>query len=98
MIEPLEAMHTVYKYELHPDRLKIEMPKGAKILTAREQHDTICVWAEVDTENATEVRTFEVFGTGHAIPYDMGVSREYISTVMLMGGSLVMHVYEYTGF
>lgn len=91
-------MHTIYKYELWPDALKIEMPKGAKILTAREQHDKICLWAEVNTDNATEVRTFEIFGTGHQIPYDMGVSRDYIGTAMLEGGSLVMHVYEYTGF
>jgi hypothetical protein len=90
-------MRTIYKYPLFPAQLQIEMPKGARILTAREQDDTICVWAEVDTEQPSETRVLEVFGTGHLMREEMGVSREYIGTAFLEGGSLVFHVYEYIG-
>lgn len=91
-------MKTIHKFPLFVNKLDIEMPKGARILTAREQHDTICVWAEVDTAQQTERRRFEVFGTGHPMREDMGISREYIGTAILEGGALVLHVYEYTGF
>lgn len=87
----------IYKYVVRPDRLKVEMPKGAKVLTAQLQHGEICVWAEVQPDAPTEQRHFEVFGTGHPMHEDMGTSREYINTVQLEGGALVFHVYEYTG-
>lgn len=91
-------MRTIYKYTVRPDQLKVQMPKGARILTAREQFGGICVWAEVDTDQPNEMRHFEVYGTGHRMPSnDMGQSREYIGTAHLDGGSLVLHVYEYTG-
>jgi hypothetical protein len=90
-------MKTIYKYVIRPDKLKVQMPKGARLLTAREQADEICVWAEVDTEQPTEQRHFQVFGTGHLMHEDMGTSREYVGTAHLEGGALVFHVYEYTG-
>lgn len=91
-------MRTIYKFTVRPDMLKVQMPKGAKILTAREQFDEICIWAEVDTDRPNEMRHFEVYGTGHPTPADgIGQSREYIGTAHLEGGALVFHVYEYTG-
>lgn len=87
-------MNVIYKYKLDPTWRKIDMPKCAKILHVGEQFNEVCIWAEVDTDNAMETRTFEVFGTGHQIPYDIGASRNYVGTVMLDGGSLVFHVYE----
>ena len=90
-------MKTIYKYEISPHKLRLEMPKGARILAAREQFENICIWAEVDTEQPQETRYFEVFGTGHAMHEDMGVSREYLGTAVLGGGALILHVYEYSG-
>lgn len=90
-------MRTIYKYTIRPDQLKVEMPKGAKVLTARGQMNEICIWAEVDTEREAEQRHFEVFGTGHKMNEDMGVDRNYIGTAQLEGGALIFHVYEYTG-
>ena len=87
-------MKTIYKYILTPNKLKIETFKGAKFLTVQNQFEEICIWAEVDTNQPTEWRYFEVFGSGHQIPEDMGVDREYIGTVMLMTGTLVFHIYE----
>lgn len=85
----------IFKYELSVDGTNISMPVGAEILTVQSQNRTLCLWALVDPEAAKEIRYFEVFGTGHPIGYDAGVSREYIATVQ--DGGFVWHVFEYTG-
>ena len=89
----------IYKYPLRlSGNENIIFPKGAEILTVQVQNDDVCIWALVDpNEKDFEKRFFEVFGTGHPIYYDMGVSRNYISTVQLKAGELVLHVFEYTG-
>ena len=85
---------TIWKYVLTPEKLTISIPEKATILTAREQGNEICIWAEVYTEMPLETRTFEIYATGHNIPYDMGIDREYIGTASLYGGALIFHVYE----
>jgi hypothetical protein len=85
---------TIWKYILIPEKLIISIPEGATILTACEQGGDICIWAEVCPESPLEKRTFEIFGTGHNIPCDMGVSRQYIGTAVLFKGTYVFHVYE----
>lgn len=87
-------MKTIWKFELETtDRQKVEMPIGAKILTVQTQNETPCLWALVNPERKErKERYFEVFGTGHKIPLDL--SREYIGTYQLKGGSLVFHVFE----
>ena len=90
-------MKTIWKFVLDPRHLTLDMPQGAVVLTAREQRDEICIWAEVDPSAINEARFFDVFGTGHDLPTGMGLDRRYIGTAMLHGGSLVLHVYERTG-
>jgi len=51
-------------------------------------------WYVVDTSRPDVTRTFEVFGTGECMLFDMGIKREYIGTVKLQEGSLIYHVYE----
>ena len=85
---------TIWKYTIDPTNLTIEMPKEAIILTAREQGDNICLWVEVDPCKLLEPRIFEVFGTGHDIPIDMGIERKYIGTAIIYSGTLIFHVYE----
>ena len=77
-------MKTVYKYPVG----EIQLPKGAKILTAKRQNDKVVLWAEVDTEQVLEHRTIHVYGTGHLIPDNAC----YISTVI--DGIFVWHIYE----
>jgi len=72
----------------------LEIPKGAEILCADTQENTLCLWALVDPEAETEIRTFQIFGTGHPIDCDMGIERNYIGTAQKMGGSLIWHVFE----
>jgi hypothetical protein len=95
-------MKTIWKFTLMPDLshdylIGVPMPRGAVVLSVGNQMEEICLWAEVDTEATKEERAFEVHGTGHQMHQDMGVSRKYIGTVMLRGGSLVFHVYEWMG-
>lgn len=79
------------------DEQTVDMPKGAKMLTAQVQPGggdwntfTLCVWAEVDTmEGRDEERTIYICGTGHSIPEK---ATRYIGTAQT--GPLVWHVYE----
>jgi hypothetical protein len=87
----------IWKYVLSTPPITIEIPKDSKILTVQEQFGEICLWVLVNPTAPKEKRTFEVYGTGHAITYDMGIDRNYISTVQLIGAQLVLHVFEYTG-
>lgn len=73
----------------------VEMPAGAEILTAQEKHGDVYLWALVDPKAPKENRTFEVYGVGNPIYYDMGVTRKYIATAQVNG--CVLHVFEYTG-
>ena len=90
-------MKTIWKFTLQPDNLVLEMPLDAKILHVDEQHGSICLWAEVSDDLPKEKRTFEIFGTGHEMIEQMGISREYIGTAKMQGGMFIFHVYEYTG-
>jgi len=90
---------TIYKYPLAvTDFQEVLLPVGAEILTVQTQGETACMWALVNpNETQKEARNIEIFGTGHPIGYDMGISRKYISTFQMHGGQLVFHAFEYTG-
>ena len=88
-------MKTIHKYTL--DRAwdqKVSMPRGAKILSVQPQNGLPQIWAEVDPNALTVERTFVVIGTGHKLPE--GFTLEFLGTVQLQNGSLVLHVYEAT--
>jgi hypothetical protein len=88
-------MKTIYKYELKmKDFQHLLLPAEAEILTVQAQGNTPCIWAKVNTESPLEERCFEMFGTGINIPSGMGVSRKYINSFQLFGGSLVFHLFE----
>lgn len=78
-------MKTIYKYKLG----ELLLPAGAKVLTAGKQNDEFYIWAEIDTEQTPEHRTFAVYGTGWDMPEE---NRCYIATVFDNG--FVWHVYE----
>lgn len=85
---------TIWKFEIQPQQTSVEMPKGAEILTIQMQYGNPCIWALVDPLNDKEIRSIEVFGTGHSIYYDMGIERKYIGTFQLADGALVFHLFE----
>ena len=85
--------HTIWKYVLKTETNQIiEIPEGAKILSAGEQLNNICVWVNVDTEMPVVNRKFSIYGTGHLIPKDPG---DFIGSVHLYNGTLIFHVYAY---
>jgi hypothetical protein len=87
-------MRTIWKYDLIPNdenRILIEMPTGAKVLTVQVQGDSVCLWALVDTEMGKGTRIFEIYGTGHPVST---YQKRYIGTFQMEGGTLVFHVFE----
>ncbi len=86
-------MRSVWKFPLRAQgKQSLYMPLGAKILSVGPQGEHICLWADVDTEANPMPRDIFVFGTGHEMPE--GDQFNYLGTAHLMGGSLVLHVFE----
>ena len=82
----------IYKYPLQmADTQTVEMPEGAKLLTAQMQGQTLCLWALVDVEPELpkQNREIEIIGTGN--PFTEA-PRRYIATAQ--SGQWVWHVFE----
>ena len=63
-------MRTIWKFplKLQDEPQVIVMPKDAKLLFfGSKGQATIDLWAEVETLNKSELRTFIIYGTGHEI-------------------------------
>lgn len=84
---------TVWKYSLpviYADSYAMPMPLGAEVLTVQLQRGVLTLWARVDAEQViTSIRRFVICGTGQ--PCSDG---EYIGTILLHDGDLVLHVFE----
>jgi hypothetical protein len=86
-------MLTIWKQVLKPaDVQQIEVPRGAELLCAREQHERICVWFRCDPAEPFELRGIAICGTGHPAP--PAEECRYLGTASLQGGSLMFHVFE----
>ncbi len=82
-------MKTIYKYRIGPAYgFEIEMPRGAKILSAGMQQGHFCIWALVDTDEEMCKHEFMIYGTG----WD-NVEGEFIGTVF-EGDGFVWHVFD----
>ena len=82
----------IFKYTLYgfADQ-EIEMPKGAKILSAGIQQGKIQVWALVDKHNKIETREFTVFGTG----WPMNIKENALKFIQtIFDRDFVWHVFE----
>ena len=88
-------MKTIYKYELQiVERQLVGFPTGAIILSVKNQQDSLCLWALVDTEE--ELITcyeIEIFGTGNPVYENDKTFREFIDTCVMPNG-LVWHVFK----
>ena len=86
-------MKKIYKYPLEfclGQKQTIDLPEGAKILHADNQHGALCLWALIDPK-VTETEVFEIWvhGTGYEIVDD---HLSHINTVMC--GALVFHIFR----
>ena len=84
-------MKTIYKWTLTVGMTELQMPAGAKVLTAQMQGDQPQLWALVDPTQPKERRVFVIYGTGNSVPDNPG---EYVATFQMDGGALVWHVFE----
>ena len=92
MLDVMTKPQTIWKAVLKPaDMQQIEVPFGAELLCAREQHEQICVWFRCDPTAGKEKRDIAIVGTGHGAP---GREGRYLGTASLEGGSLMFHVFE----
>lgn len=81
-------MITVYKYKIHTvESQVIDMPAGARILTAADQAGMFCLWALVDTNKGIVSRRIYIKGTGHVVPE----LSEYVATIHQSG--FVRHIF-----
>lgn len=94
-------MRTIHKYTVNlkdldqNGRVLVDMPIGASVLSVGRQHDdfNVKIWVEVYTENRNAPREFYFIGTGRPFP-DGIMSINYVGTVQLHDGDLMLHVYE----
>lgn len=78
-------MKTIWKYTLEiTDIQHVDLPEGAEVLHVDNQNESLCMWALVDPKaKPGPMRYFEIFGTGHPIKEDVGVSRKFLGTVIM---------------
>lgn len=75
--------YTIWKAVLKAaDVQDIDVPEDAELLTARDQHEQLCVWFKCDPSKPMTKRRIAVCGTGHPAPE----GSRYIGTGFLMGG------------
>jgi hypothetical protein len=86
---------TIWKFPLSMTTFqKIDMPRGAQLLSVQPQSGNVCLWALVDpTADKTPTGVW-IHGTGHELDTDKHLGR-HISTFQLDGGSLVFHAFEH---
>ena len=73
-----------------PSRV-IEMPEGARVLSAQAQEGKPFVWALVDTEKPPRPAAFKLFGTGHDVGSLEGYA--FVDTIQLLGGQFILHLF-----
>ena len=83
-------MAEVWKFKLGPMDNTIEMPLGARVLSAAFQGEDLQIWAAVDPCAENGARMLRVVGTGHPAP---DLDGAFVGTVFW--GALVFHVFDY---
>jgi hypothetical protein len=92
-------MRSIYKYDIVEAKDGIIEGPITKLLHVGAQHNSIKVWAEVDTN--APIRKFQILPLGTGWNLDTGRADKqcvldthtYMGTVMLANGNLVFHVY-----
>jgi hypothetical protein len=83
--------NVIWKQELAmTDHQVVQMPAGAEVLHVAMQYDNLCVWFRCDPDAPKVDRRFCIAGTGR----DLDGAGKYLGTSILMGGNLVLHVFD----
>jgi hypothetical protein len=92
-------MRSIYKYDIVEAKDGIIEGPITKLLHVGAQHNSIKIWAEIDTN--APIRKFQILPIGTGWNLDTGRADKqcvldthtYMGTVMLANGNLVFHVY-----
>ena len=77
------------------DKFEIKMPKNTQLLYVDiDANNLPCIWGLVYPHEEKETRYFELFGTGHTIPNDMGIERKYVGSYRYQKGEFIGHIFE----
>lgn len=88
-------MKRVWKFPLVVESQQVvQMPRGARLLSAQVQGEKVCLWALCDDLAEPQPRHVVIVGTDHPLP-DFG-ELVFIDTFQLHDGRLVFHVFELT--
>jgi len=83
-------MKMIWKWTVNGTRVH-RAPKGAKFIAAQMQHHRLCIWFICDDKAATINYQITLVATG--VPYEARRVGEYVDTVQLDAGDLVVHVF-----
>lgn len=86
-------MTTIHKATLQlTDMQDIKLPADAEILCVAVQGTHVCLWYRFEPTRYTDIRRIAMCGTGHPAP--SASEGKYLGTVLLHGGTLVLHAFE----
>ena len=78
----------IFKYPLKLTENAIAIPRGARPLTVQVQNGVVCLWAMIDENEPTEIRTIVICNTGE---YIQPFGWLYLGTVQI--NNYVGHVF-----
>jgi hypothetical protein len=85
-------MITVHKYAVPATpAFEVMLPIGAEFCHVAQQHDSVCMWFEVNTNAPLKLRRFITLGTGHELIY---ADAKFLGTWLHDNGDYVFHLYE----
>lgn len=92
-------MPVIYKYPLPGEGpFSLELPRGARVLSATGQHGIPVMWALVDPRAPLEERQFLLAPTGIPLHPNGQDSPEpvFLGTILLLDGRFVLHLFDIT--
>lgn len=95
-------MRTIYRYVLGRSShfikrpttsVILQMPIGAKCISLQWVGEELSIFAIVDTERDTELRTFRIIGTGQDANI-LSYEDEYIGSISVLNGTYMYHIFD----
>lgn len=95
-------MRTIYRYilgwqnDFHQrptSTVILRLPIGAKCVSVQLVGEELSIFAIVETERDTEMRTFRVIGTGQDADI-LSYEDEYIGSISVLNGTYMYHIFD----
>jgi len=82
-----------YTIDFNKPMQYVEMPDHARILSCQAQYGQIRLWALVNEKAPIVKRLVRIVATGQNVNDNADGRLEFVDTVQLHGGDLVLHVF-----